>query len=137
MIVSDSIIHDIPPVSSNKPTLSLYIYISNAWRTNNPRVSIEFPYILSRKIPGFTDANLSPLPLFSKKRKKKKEESNIRGKDKRNRDIEKRNETTNIFNKSRNGRREGRERNGNPLVVQESFCSARVFASGARSSVGK
>lgn len=73
MIVSDSIIHDIPsetPVSSSKRalSLSLYTYISNAWRTNNPRVSIEFPYILSRKIyPGFTDANLSPSPLFEKK----------------------------------------------------------------------
>lgn len=127
MIISDSIIHDIPPVSSNKPTLSLYIYISNAWRTNNPRVSIEFPYILSRKIPGFTDANLSPLPLFSKKERRRKKLIYA----------EKTNETTNIFNKLRNGRREGRERNGNPLVVQESFCSARVFASGARSSVGK
>lgn len=127
MIISDSIIHDIPPVSSNKPTLSLSIYISNAWRTNNPRVSIEFPYILSRKIPGFTDANLSPLPLFSKKERRRKKLIYA----------EKTNETTNIFNKLRNGRREGRERNGNPLVVQESFCSARVFASGARSSVGK
>ena len=33
-------------------------------------MSIEFPYILSRKIPGFTDANLSPLPLFSKKERR-------------------------------------------------------------------
>lgn len=73
MIVSDSIIHDIPsetPVSSSKRalSLSLSLYTSNAWRTNNPRVSIEFPYILSRKIyPGFTDANLSPSPLLEKK----------------------------------------------------------------------
>lgn len=89
MIISDSIIHDIPPVSSNKPTLSLSIYISNAWRTNNPRVSIEFPYILSRKIPGFTDANLSPLPLFSKKERRRKkliyaEKTNETGIEKRN-----------------------------------------------------
>lgn len=65
--------------------LSLYIYTSNAWRTNNPRVSIEFPYILSRKIPGFFDANLSPSPWYRKKKRKKKKKV-IRGKDERNRD---------------------------------------------------
>lgn len=54
MIVS-TIIHDIPSETSVEQTYPFYIYIytSNAWRTNNPRVSIEFPYVLSRKIPGF------------------------------------------------------------------------------------
>lgn len=135
MIISDSIIHDIPPVSSNKPTLSLSIYIYRMLGEQITRECRSNSHIFYReKFPDSSTLIFPSLPLFSKKRKKKKEETNIRGKDKRNRD---RKEERNIFNKSRNGRREGRERNGNPLVVQESFCSARVFASGARSSVGK
>lgn len=84
-------------------------------------MSIEFPYILSRKIPGFTDANLSPLPLFSKKRKKKKEESNIRGKDKRNRDIEKRNEIFSI----NHGMDEGR--GGKEMEILSSYKRVSVL----------
>lgn len=129
MIISDSIIHDIPPVSSNKPTLSLSIYIYRMLGEQITRECRSNSHIFYReKFPDSPTLIFPPFPFFRKKERRRRKKLIY---------AEKTNETTNIFNKLRNGRREGRERNGNPLVVQESFCSARVFASGARSSVGK